>query len=275
VAVYLGRKRSANLPAEASGEERSTAMVAINGIRGVMGVALAAWAVGCGGGGGGSASGSSVDVNALRSEYTAPSGTLTRSNLSAVAMALSQDQKSAGIPTGFGAHADRAQAAGRGAAQGLSDTLHPQSGPGSFTYNCPGGGSLSEQGEGAGNGYVTATIDYQNCVFTEGSISDTANGTITFAEWQGPPLLLIYKGSLTVTVTPPGTTTTVYMNYALDNGNIAYSVQVSDGNVIVSVTGSWDATTDSGTFTATDKTGTWSCTFTNGSGTCTGTAGMI
>jgi hypothetical protein len=82
--------------------------------------------------------------------------------------------------------------------------------------------------------------------------------------------MLIYSGTLTETITPPGTTTDVGMNVALVNGAISYNVTISNGNVLVQESGSWNPSTQTGTFHVVDHNGAWNCSATNGRGTCYG-----
>ena len=245
-------------------------------IRGAVGLAIAACAAGCGGGNGGGGSGEAVDFSALHAEYAAPSGALTGPDIAAVARALSRAQQTAGVPMGASARVRIAPVGGASSPQSAPEgTLRPQGGSGSFSYACPGGGNITETASSAENGYVSATLQYDACAFQETGGGATASGTISFADYQGPPLMLIYKGELAVTITPPGTTEQIDMNYALVNGQLTYSVELSSGNVLVSAAGSWDPATDSGSFTVIDKSGTWSCTYANGSGSCTGPGGTV
>ncbi|MEP7053225.1 MAG: hypothetical protein ABJB12_22875, partial [Pseudomonadota bacterium] len=90
-----------------------------------------------------------------------------------------------------------------------------------------------------------------------------------------PPQMTIIKENLTETITPPGETIKIDLDYAEIGGMVSYSVDVADGNVLLSATGSWNSTTDTGTFTVTTKDGTSTCTLTNGAGTCTGSGGSV
>ena len=121
---------------------------------------------------------------------------------------------------------------------------------------------------------VSATLSYNGCVETSGTVTESISGSISFAEYLTSPEMIIYAGDLNATVTPPGTTTTIQLNYAIVGSTISYSVEVSNGNVLVSDSGNWNASTNTGSFTVVDHSGTWSCTFTNGTGSCSGPNGQ-
>jgi hypothetical protein len=123
---------------------------------------------------------------------------------------------------------------------------------------------------------ISGTETYDQCVYDVGSTlgDETLNGSITFAEiLDATPTIIAYQGSIDAVV--DGMTVHEDMNYALVGGEITYSVDVSDGNVLVQESASWDTTTQSGTFTVVDRSGSWSCSLSNGTGTCSGTQGSI
>jgi hypothetical protein len=232
-----------------------------------------------GNGGGGGAS--STNFTALRTEYTAPSGSLASSDVLSVGKQLGTlESQSDNLPTSTQVHV-------------VSGRLHPMDTPiscntatassGTISCTCNGGGTFDEtfdsSGEPTGDGDEEGTIQYKDCALTDTSSgsteTDTITGSLSYADYTTAPEMLIYSGSISETVTPPGTTTTVDFNFALVNGALTYSVSVADGTVLVSDSGSWDESTQSGTFTVTDKSGSWTCTLTNGSGTCTGSSGSL
>jgi hypothetical protein len=237
-----------------------------------VGMALASFAAGCGGGGGGSGSGGPpVDFGALHAQYTSPTGKLRASDVIPVANAFAKDQQTATPP--LAAMSTRAGLKLDGTGQPMCSAAAG----GDVSCSCPGGGAFSESGASSQGGVVEANLDYQACVFSEsGSDSVTLNGSVAFADYaqQNPPML-IYSGTLQETITPPGTTDTIQMNFAMVGGVITYSVSLSGGgNVLVQDSGSWDASTDSGNFTVVDSDGSWTCTITNGAGTCSGSNGQ-
>ena len=206
---------------------------------------------------------SSLDVRALRS---------------AVEKALAQQSQSASIPMTMSAKVSLQAASGSSLhIEGGGTTCN--GGNGGVSCSCPGGGSFDETGVSDQGGVVQATIDYDACVedaSTSGSVS--ISGTLSFADYAAAapnPEMIIYSGTLEETVTPPTTTTTINLDFALVNGVMTYSVDVSGGNVLVQESGSWDQSTDSGSFTVIDQGGTWQCQLTNGSGTCTGPGGSF
>jgi hypothetical protein len=220
-------------------------------IQGVVGLAVLGLAVGCGSSSS-STPGGSADFAALYTQYTKPTGKLSKSNLKTVEAALAKDETQSSIPV---------MASLKG-----STGLKTQD----ITEPCPGGGSFDIGAFAVTGTSEQATIAYNACSYSTG---ESVNGTISFAEWSTPEVILIYDGTLTVT--DAAMTDQVNLNFALVNGQYSWSVTLSDGtNVLVSESANWNATTDSGTFTVTDSTGTWSCTWTAGTGTCTGNNGQ-
>jgi len=243
------------------------------------GIAMTAFVAGCGGGG---SSGPSVDFNALHAEYLSPTGSVKASDLPTVKSAMDKQSAASSIPATLSARAGiRLQSVpGSGVRiQGGTGAVSCTGSGQSENCACPGGGSMSVNGVSDQGGVEQATIDYSACIFSDTSTgaSDTASisGNMSFADYTTSPVMEIFSGTLQVTVTPPGTTESVDLNYALVNGMMTYSVDISGGNVLVQETGSWDASTDSGSFTLIDKSGTWNCTYTNGTGSCTGPGGTI
>ncbi len=224
---------------------------------GVLSLAVVGCLAGCGSGG----PGGSVDFNALHAQYTSPTGTLTgATDVKSVASQYSTNQKTgSGIP--LGTQSVRPAAAGSLRAQNLT---------GSFSVSCPGGGSMSVADATSSASGEQASIDYSNCVYTSGALTDTINGTMSFADYTSPPME-IFSGTLTVRLDPPGTTENVNLNFALVDGVMKFSVTVGDGTILVSENGSWDATTDSGTLSIQDRVTTWTCTLESGKGTCVST----
>jgi hypothetical protein len=238
----------------------------------VVGAALASFAAGCGGGGGGSGgAGEPVDFGALHAQYTSPTGKLRAGDVISVANAFAKDQQTATPPlTAMSARAGLKL-------DGTGQPMCSGAGGGNVSCSCPGGGSFSETGVSSQGGVVEATVDYQACVFTQsGGETLTLNGSVSFADYaQQNPTMLIYSGTVEETITPPGTTDSITMNFAMINGVITYDVSLSDGgNVLVQDSGSWDASTDTGSFTVIDSSGTWTCNITNGAGSCSGPNGQ-
>lgn len=234
-------------------------------------LAVAAFAAGCGSSGSGS-SGPSADFAALHQEYASPSAHFQASDVKAVEKALAQQSQSASVPTTMSAKGSSLHIEGTG---GTSCT----GGSGGVSCSCPGGGSFDETGVSDQGGVVQATVDYDACVeITSTSDTVSISGTLSFADYAAAGAsseMIIYSGTLTETVTPPGSTTTIDLDFALVNGVMTYAVDVSGGNVLVQASGSWDPSTDSGSFTVIDQSGTWQCQLTNGSGTCTGPGGSF
>jgi hypothetical protein len=243
---------------------------------GVLGAVIAASLLACGGGGSQGTGGSNVDFNALHTQYSAPSGRMQASDVPAVMKTLASDEASAAVPVTQSL--DRLRL-GSASDVTIQNNPPPQcsSSQGGVSCACPGGGSFSETGASSTSSGTTATIDYSSCQFTNSSSNQTytIDGTLSFADYTSPPpAMLIYSGSLTETITPPGTQTDINLNFALVNGQATYSATVSSGgNVLISENGSWDSSTETGSFTVTDSQGTWSCTATNGHGSCTGPSG--
>jgi len=216
---------------------------------GIFSLAIVGCIWGCGSGS------PSTDFDALHALYTSPTGTLgsPADVKSATSQFSTSERQGGGLPLG-------------------AQSLHPSTAgirPQDVTVNvsCPGGGSLNETIASSSSTGGQASIDYSNCVYDSGSISDTINGTMSYAEYTSPAMEL-FSGSLTVTATPPGTTETVNLNFALVDGVMTFSVSVADGTVLVSEDGSWDPTTDTGMLTITDRTATWTCTLDHGKGSC-------
>jgi hypothetical protein len=246
----------------------------------ILGIVVTGFAAGCGGGGG--SGGPSVDFDALHAQYLSPTGSVKGADLSTVKGALDKQSTASSIPVEMNARAGiRLQAVPASGVriQGGTGSVACSGGGESESCTCPGGGSFSVSGASDQGGVEEATVDYSSCIFSDsssaGTATDSISGDISFADYTTSPTMLIYSGTLQVTLTPPGTTESVDLNYALVNGMMTYSVDISSGNVLVQETGTWDSSTDSGSFTLVDKSGSWSCTFTNGTGTCTGPGGTI
>lgn len=247
-------------------------------LKGVLGAVIVASLWGCGGGSGGGqgSNGPNVDFGALHQQYAAPSGHLQSSDMPDVMKALSSDQVASAVPVTQSVEHLHLGNVGSGV---TIQNLPPQcSGTqGNVSCACPGGGSFSETGGSSGAGGTEASLDFSSCVFTDTSSSTTyeVNGTLSFDDVTSPPpAMLIYSGSFTETVTPPGTTDNVNLNYALINGQVTFNASVSSGgNVLIQESGSWDVSTETGSFTVVDSAGTWNCSATNGHGSCSGPNG--
>jgi hypothetical protein len=222
-------------------------MTKMGRIQGVVGLAVLGWAFGCG-----SSPGGSADFTALYAQYTKPTGTLAKTDLSTVTSAFDKDQTQTSIPVS-------------GASLHAGGGLRTQD----ITENCTDGGSFDIGSLSSSTTGEQATITYSSCSYGAG---ESVTGTISFAEWTSPEEILIYSGTLDVTA--GGKTDDVTLDFALVNGDYSWSVTLaSGGNVLVSGSGDWDASTDTGMFTVTDSTTTWTCTWNKGSGTCTGADG--
>jgi hypothetical protein len=249
-------------------------MITSQALCGSFGIVMTALAVGCGGGGGGSGS-TPVDFTALHAAYASPTGKLGAADVGAVATSLDKQSQTAGVPVTMSAKVGL---------QGLpGSSLRLQNGGancgesgGDVSCTCPGGGSFAESGVSSQGGVVQATIDYSSCVYDDSGSSNAVSisGSLSFADYSSSPPMMIYSGTIDETVTPPGTTETIDMNFALLDGVITYDVSISSGNVLVQDSGSWDPSTDTGSFTVIDQSGSWSCQLTNGAGTCTGSGGQ-
>jgi hypothetical protein len=238
-----------------------------------------AW--GCGGGGssgepgGGPGSGPSTDFAALHSEYASPTGHFQAGDFAAVAGALAQNQQTSGVPVAASAKVNLGDP-GSGTTIQNNPTVTCAPSGGAVVCNCPVSGTITETVASNSGGGGVATLTYTSCVFSSSSSGSVSlDGTLSFENFTTPPPMTIYSGSLSETVTPPGTVTTINLNYALINGVISYTVTVASGTVLVSDTGSWNPSTKSGSFTVSDSSATWNCSLTNGSGTCTGPGGTF
>lgn len=235
-------------------------------------------ACGSSGGSSGSKAGalSLASFETLRTQYTSPSGTLDASEIPAVEAALSQEEGSATVMRQRVAPHSLEVATVHPLSSSVS--CAPATANGMVTCSCSVSGSITESVVGTSGDVVEETANYDSCVEEEADAgeTDSLSGTLSFADFETAPAMIIYSGTLSDTVTPPGTTTTIDLDYAIIGGVITYDVMVASGNVLVSLSGSWDPTTDSGAFTVTDKTGTWTCNLTDGSGSCTnGSGGTI
>jgi hypothetical protein len=237
----------------------------------VLGITAVAGCSSSSDGGGG---GSSVDFAALRAQYTTPTGSLAANNVLQVGSGLSQQEsQTSGIPTATSSAPFHVVAARHGVPRIMdSPVTCGDVTSGGVSCTCGGGGTFNEtfSDDGSQSGVEEGTFDYDNCNFgdTDGSTTDTLNGTMSFADYSSAPAMELFSGSLSETITEK-------FNYAMVGGQLTYSVTISDGTVLVSDEGSWDESTQSGSFTVTDKSGTWTCNITNGTGTCTGTGGTI
>ncbi len=237
-------------------------------------------ATGCGGGDD-KPSGGSADFSALQKKYSSPSGTLSAGDKDAIIAGLNKqsDASGSGI-TPLGARVPGVVGSGKGP-HVLDDAPFTCGTPaqGSTSINCPctGGGSVAISGSATQDGSsVQSSESFNNCKFTEASTSVVVNGSMTYAMISSPPpAMTIVKENFTETVTPPGETIKLDLDYAEIGDMISYSVDVADGNVLLSVTGAWDSTTDTGSFTVTTKDGTSTCTLSNGAGSCTGPGGSV
>jgi hypothetical protein len=233
--------------------------------------------------GGGVSGGSPADFTALRASYSAPTGSLQSSDVLSVGKELSkQESQSSNVPTSTSNAPIHAQAIRHAGARPENTPVTCSAATASgVSCSCGGSGTFDEtfNSSAAQSGVEEGVITYNDCVFDDSSGTTTEtesiSGSMSYADYTTAPAMFIYSGTLTETISPPGTTTTVNFDYALINGELTYSLSVADGTVLVSDEGSWDEATQSGTFTVTDKSGTWSCNITNGAGTCTGPGGTL
>jgi hypothetical protein len=248
------------------------------GLSGFGGVLIALCATGCGGGDD-KPSGSSADFSALQKQYTSPSGTLHATDKAAIIAGL--DNANASESSGVGILSARMGGTtappGSHVLAGEPISCPTTGNSSNINCTCAGGGSVGVSASASqGSSNVSATESYNSCKITEGTTTAEIDGTVKFAIiTDPPPMMEIFSGKLTETVTPPGETVTIDMEYALVNGVASYNVQVGDGNVLIQATGTWDSTTDSGSFTVVTKDGTTTCTLTNGAGSCTGAGGSV
>jgi hypothetical protein len=209
-----------------------------------------------------------VNFTSLRAEYTSPTGTLGSTDIATVAAALSKAEQTQNIPTMSGSR--------RGPQRPLSPTSVCTESATGASCACSGGGTYSVSVASAQANDVEETIAYNQCDFAnDANATETIDGTLQFEDASnGSQSVIIYAGTIDETLTPPGTTTQIDLNFAEINGMLAYDVTISSGNVLVSENGNWDPSTDSGSFTVTDKSGTWTCTVTDDVGSCTGSSGQ-
>ena len=234
---------------------------------------VAVCATGCGGGDD-KPSGGSADFGALQKQYSSPTGTLHAEDKSALLKAL--DNQSAA--SGLGGLSAMPGTPGGQKTLGASPITCGMATSSGVVCTCSGGGNLTETFSASqGSMNISGSAKYNACTLTEGTSTIKISGTLNFSDiTTPPPALFIYNGTITETITPPGETVTVSINYAMTaDGKTEYTVDVSDGNVVIAASGNWDSTTDSGTFTVTTKDGTSTCTLTNGAGSCTGPGGTV
>jgi len=240
----------------------------------VFGTAGALLSAACGGGDSGG--GPSADFSALRAEYTKPTGTFKAADMSKVIKSLSQSEGASML----GALSERSPTSSPSGLHLESSTPKCSGSSTGASCSCPNGGTYSVTEASSSGEQFEGTVVYHDCDFG-GESYDSAgdvdslvmDGTISFAFYTSPPpATYIYSGTITETITPPGTSARVDLNYAMIGSSIAYLVQVSDGDVVVSET-SWDASSSSGTLTIQDSSTTWTCTLSNGTGSCTSPGG--
>ncbi|MEO8901521.1 MAG: hypothetical protein ABI488_07340 [Polyangiaceae bacterium] len=243
---------------------------------GALLVALSATACG----GGDDKPSGSADFGALQKKYASPSGTLSASDKDAIIKGL--DQQSDASASGIAPAGARVGIGGAGKGPHVLDTAPftcgtPAQGQTSVSCACTGGGTVGISGSASQDGSNVQTSEsFNNCKFDEAGSSAVINGSFTSAEISSPPpAMTIIKEAFTETITPPGETIKIDLDYAEIGGMVSYSVDVADGNVVLSAAGNWDSTTDSGSFTVTTKDGTYSCSLTNGAGDCTGSGGSV
>ncbi len=243
-----------------------------------LGAALIALsAAGCGGDDDKPSGGSSADFGALHEEYAHPSGTLSKDDKDAIIAGLDEQGRASEVKPNS-AMVGGATAPGPHVLQSLPYTCGAAAG-GSTTLNCPCTGSgkveISTSANQDGSS-IQFSENFDDCKYTESGSTVVLDGSIDYAQINSPPpVMTIYKEHLTETVTPPGDTVSIDLNYAVINGETSYSVKVGDGNVLIQASGSWNSTTKSGTFTVVTKDGSTSCTLTNGEGSCTGAGGSV
>ena len=159
---------------------------------------------------------------------------------------------------------------------------------------CPGGGTiewdlsgLQQYSQAAQNGGpvdATVKIAASACKSADGSesldgkIFENFRGTVPAAgaaTTAPTDFAIIMDAHFTATMKDKGTAKVdIDLEYAMKNGayTAVYSVQVDDGNVVVS--GNWDSTTKTGNITITDKNGTVTCVASDGkTAVCTDGAG--
>jgi hypothetical protein len=242
--------------------------------------------VGCSSSSGGSSYdfGPEPDYTAIRAIYDHPTGTFAAGSETTIFGAYTQQQQAGdnyGSVGSLQSGGTTTQSVGLHilGGSGATDFCPAISQGGSGSCSCPAGGTLYydlsglaslQQQSGAIN--ATAKVAFAGC----GVNTVTVNGHefLHVESAVSPPtaqsLFEVLDAHLTATPPP----LSIDMDLFYDQGKWWVSVNVNDGQVVVSGDGTWDGTTGSGTISVKDKSDTWSCTATNGHGTCTSGSGQ-
>jgi hypothetical protein len=241
--------------------------------------------------------GTQPDFNQLQASFASPTGTFTSDKASGVFTTFNNDN-TANSPLGAATSVGGIGGASAGTTQMMS--LHILGGGGQpmstssdlswcsalsagqteGSCGCPSGGDLYWNFEGistleSNTSSVDATLEIaaKSCSLDGASIDGTEFLHIAgdFSSADPTDYEMVY--AIDLTETAPDVSVTIDMDAALIDGNEWVLVAVSDGNVAVSVDGSWDSSTGTGSIQVKDRNDTWSCQLVNGAGTCTGTAG--
>jgi hypothetical protein len=236
--------------------------------------------------------GGTPDFANIQEQFSKPTGSL-KGNETAAFNAYAQQQTNSGaalsgFSLGGGASADsyksfRLQTLGIEPQSGASCNFAANGGGETGSCDCPGGGTITydlsglrQYGEAIQKGgKVDATVKFSANACKSADGSESIDGKI-FENFRGTvpaggkidktsDFAIVIDAHMTSVTASKGTVKAdIDLMISTINGVYStwYSVQVSDGNVVVS--GSWNSATKTGSVTVTDKNGTTTCTATDG-----------
>jgi hypothetical protein len=244
--------------------------------------------------------GSAPDFGSIQQQFKSPSGSFAGHEAKTFS-GYGAQQDNGSVVSGFsfgGASTGASYGAWRLQSLGIrpqDDNTFCAIGQGQSTScACPGGGTLewdvsglqqySDAIQKGGTIDATVKIAASNCKSADGSESvdgrafENLKGTVPAAgsATTAPTDFTIIMDAHFTAVTKEKGSVKVDIDFEVgfQNGQntTMYSVQVDDGNVVVS--GNWDSATKTGTITITDKSGTVTCVATDGkTAVCTGSGG--
>jgi hypothetical protein len=142
---------------------------------------------------------------------------------------------------------------------------------GSQTCPCSYGGTTTVDASpfvyGPGGRFDESSTAYANAC---GTSADRIVDGIAYVHIKSPPLVAIVSLHFVVSGKESAR---VDVDYLRKDGVTTYSVDVADGQVLVSIKGTWDDSTETGAYVVIDKNETWTCNLTQGKGECTSTSG--
>jgi len=235
--------------------------------------------------------GGTPNFGTIQQQFQHPTGTFTGKE-SQTFSAYASEQSNSSALSGFGSPAGgttTGQSHLNLRLEGLG--VHLEGGAPACTFtnetgscNCPGGGTIQYDISGIKQysdalqkgGTVDATIKYKasacsdgNGQSIDGTLFENYHGTVPAAGSQPSKtpsdFSIIVDAHLTAVSAARGTVKVdLDFEFATVNGvySEAFSVQVNDGNVVV--TGTWNSNTKTGTITVVDKDGTTTCTASDG-----------